>query len=213
MDKIRGLFNSWAAHGHDEKAEEEHSFAVRKVLSSLAWKDADSYLDIGCGNGYTIRFVSKMAGKGRLVGLDFSEKMIEKAKELSKGTPNAAFVLDDFTGWDAQGARFDKIFSMEAFYYFQDVASAVKKARRLLNEGGTFACVVDFYSENKASLEWPKPENCGVPMQEFSMAGWKEMFREAGFSRVEQYQLRYPEELAKVKWQAEVGSLVNIGMD
>jgi len=212
MNRTKQLFNRWALEGHDKAAESEHSYAVFKVLSSLEWADTDSYLDIGCGNGYTLRYVSKFVKKGRLLGLDFSREMIKNARRASGKVRNAHFILADFTKWSAGGEKFDKVFSMEAFYYFKNVGRAVQKVHRLLNSGGAFACVVDFYAENKASHAWPKPSCCGVPMKLFTKTGWRRLFRRSGFKNIEQYQLKYPKKLAKAPWQTKVGSLVTVGI-
>ena len=211
MNKTKELFNRWASEGDDRRAEAEHSYAVFKVLNSLKWKRGDAYLDIGCGSGYTLRHVSKYVKRGRLAGIDFSEEMLAKAKRLSKKLTNTHFILGDFTRHSFGRRRFDKIFSMEAFYYFKDVGAAVKKARRLLNAGGVFICIVDFYAENKASHKWPKPCCCGVPMKMYSKAGWRNLFRKAGFKEVVQYQIKHPKKLAKEDWQVRIGSLVTIG--
>ncbi len=211
MNRTKALFNRWASEGDDKRAESEHSFAVFKVLDSLKWENGDSYLDIGCGNGYTLRHVSRRFKKGSLTGIDFSEKMIANAGKLSGRSARARFVLGDFTKFDFGKRRFDKIFSMEAFYYFKNVPAAVRKARRLLNQGGVFACVVDFYAENKASHKWPKPCCCNVPMKMYSRSGWRTLFKKAGFDDIEQYQIKYPKKLAKEDWQVKFGSLVTVG--
>lgn len=210
-NKIKELFDGWAKEGQDEAAVEEHSYAAFKVLDSLKWGDGDSYLDIGCGNGYTLRQVAKYAKSGKLLGFDISEKMIEKAVTLSANKNYMRFICADFMSWNFGPDKFDKIFSMEAFYYFSDVQKAVTKTFGLLKKGGVFACVVDFYTENKASEDWPEPCRCGVPMQRHTMAEWKDFFQNAGFKDIEQRQIRYPKELALEEWQVSVGSLLTMG--
>lgn len=211
MHKTKDLFDRWAKKGDDKRAEKEHFFAVKHVLDSLKWNSSDSYLDIGCGNGYTLRYVAKFLREGHLTGLDFSESMIANAKRDSGFLINAKFINDDFTKWDPKESKFDKIFSMEAFYYFENVSAAIKKVFDMLRVGGTFACVVDYYSENEASAEWPLPGKCNVSMQRHSMDEWKHFFIAAGFEDVEQFQIKYPEQFAKERWQVDVGSLATIG--
>lgn len=205
------LFNKWAVEGDDERAEKEHTYAVLKVLNSFNWADTDNYLDIGCGNGYTLRHVATLGINGPLVGFDISDQMIEKAKLLSAGDTRMNFICADFMTHDFAQMRFDKIFSMEAFYYFSNVALAIKKAHTLLKDGGTFACVVDYYTENKASEGWPAPDHCNIAMQRHSMAEWKEFFIQAGFANVSQSRIIYPKDLALEEWQTKEGSLVTTG--
>ena len=133
--------------------------------------------------------------------------MLAKAKKETRLNIPVEFNLADFNRWEAARHKFDKIFSMESFYYFENVAAAIQKVHSLLKPDGIFACVVDFYEENKASEEWPRPEHCGVPMQRFDVKQWRQMFLDAGFKHVVQKQIRYPKEIAMEDWQAEVGSL------
>lgn len=212
MNRTRELFNEWASDGDDKRAEKEHSYAAKKVLDSLKWKSSDSYLDIGCGNGYTLRHVAGYVKKGRLIGLDFSDEMIKKARLLSKTIPNASFYLTDFMKWRTSGHKFDKIFSMETFYYFRNVPKALRKTFALLKKKGIFACVVDFYKENEASHVWPDKDHCNVPMQLYSMDEWRDMFAKAGFKKIGQYRIKYPKKFAKESWQARMGSLVTTGL-
>jgi ubiquinone/menaquinone biosynthesis C-methylase UbiE len=48
-------------------------------------KDSNSLLDIGCGIGYTTRKYAEVTA-GKVIGLDYSENMIQIAQELSKDT-------------------------------------------------------------------------------------------------------------------------------
>src|SRR6266516_3888893 len=43
----------------------------------------DEVLDIGCGAGLTTRETARAAAPGRVVGVDVSERMIERARQLT----------------------------------------------------------------------------------------------------------------------------------
>ena len=43
----------------------------------------DEVLDIGCGTGLTTREAARAASPGRVVGVDVSERMLERARELT----------------------------------------------------------------------------------------------------------------------------------
>ena len=72
---------------------------------------------------------------------------------------------------------------MEVFYYLTDLRWALLSVIRLLKPGGKFACVVDFYEENEASLDWP--EKVGVDLNRLSKDEWREAMQEVGFEIVE----------------------------
>lgn len=208
---VQNLFDRWAVDGSADRAMQEHEYAVRQVLDNWVWNPTDHYLDIGCGNGYSLRIVAPYVPKGQLVGVDLSGRMIEKAREETRLSVSVKFHVSSFREWEGGQNRFDKIFSMETFYYFEDVPCAIRKAYELLKPGGVFACIVDYYEENPASWDWPKPEKCGVPMQRFNKKEWEGMFLDAGFRDVRQWQIRCPPAIASEPWQAETGSLVTEG--
>lgn len=211
MEAVEKLFNRWALEGQDVEAARGHAFAALQVLDDFTWQPTDAFLDIGCGNGYTIRHVGPRLPKGYAIGIDLAPNMVAKAWRMTPIIGPTEFILADFMAWDPGRLRFDKIFSMEAFYYLPDVAAAIRKAATLLKPGGAFACIVDFYAENAASAEWPSCTHCGVPMQRHSRAKWSAMFHAAGLVDVAQRQILYPEVLATAEWQTTVGSLVTIG--
>ena len=148
---------------------------------------------------------------GAVTGVDLSPGMIAKAQQMTVLEIPTTFITTDFLNWEPGERQFDKIFSMEAFYYFSDVPAAIRKATQLLQPGGTFACIVDYYTENVASADWPSPQQCAVRMQRYAMAEWVRMFQDAGLRQAQQRQIRLPVALATHPWEHEVGSLVTIG--
>ena len=43
----------------------------------------DDVLDVGCGTGLTTREAARAAAPGRVVGVDVSERMLERARRLT----------------------------------------------------------------------------------------------------------------------------------
>jgi SAM-dependent methyltransferase len=213
MTSVRDLFDTWALAGRAEGMERGHGHAARLAVGRLGLNERSRYLDIGCGNGYTVRWAARAATLGRAVGVDLSPEMILLARRLSRDLPNASFVAGEFPGVDLGGdASFDAIFSMEAFYYFADPGAALSRVRDLLAPGGLFACVIDYYGENRASHGWQ--EQMGVPMTLLDAAGWARAFAGAGLIVVEQTRLRLPAGGARDAddaWQETEGSLLTLG--
>jgi ubiquinone/menaquinone biosynthesis C-methylase UbiE len=65
----------------------------------------DEVVDIGCGTGLTTREAARAAVPGRVVGVDVSERMLERARRVT-----AAERLDNvrYELGDAQVHRFDR---------------------------------------------------------------------------------------------------------
>jgi ubiquinone/menaquinone biosynthesis C-methylase UbiE len=188
-ERVGKIFDDWAAAGKAEGMEERHTPTARRAFEQLAIVPGQAYLDIGCGNGYSVRWAADVDPSIRAVGLDVSPRMIERAKVASANVPNASFLLGAFPSDQLDEGSFDAIFSMEVFYYLEDIDAGFAAARRLLRPSGRFACAVDRYVENKDSHSWA--DDLGVPMHLLSMAEWKDRFAQAGFTQVDQ-ELAHP---------------------
>lgn len=209
VERVRKVFDAWAQAGRSESMEEKHGPAARPVFDRLGLSEKSWYLDVGCGNGYTVRWAAAIATSGRAYGVDVSLPMIEKAKAMSRGLTNVEYLCSAFPEDALPDARFDAIFSMEAFYYLPDLDAALARIRTLLRPGGRFACVVDYYAENTASHPWRK--QLGVRMRLLSTLGWTQAFERAGLTVIDQGRSRLPPELASEEWKSKHGSLFTIG--
>ena len=206
---VGDLFDEWARNGRAEGMERSHAPAARMAFERLKLRRDGRYLDIGCGNGYTVRWAAAAAPEGLAVGMDLSVEMIALARGLAPTLSNVEFVAGGFPDVVPPGAPFDAIFSMEVFYYLPDLDAALRGVRDLLRSGGHFACVVDYYGENSASHSWPS--DLGVPMRLLDSAGWADAFLRAGLPVIEQKRLRPPRGQASAEWKTIEGSLMTLG--
>ena len=93
-------------------------------------------LDLGCGAGYDAKALSKMGS--RVVGVDFSEKLVRIAK---KNVPNCKFFLGDMTDKFDKLGKFDGILCLATIMHvdvtkmkqaFVNMSNALKKGGLLL---------------------------------------------------------------------------------
>ena len=204
MDVVKKTFDKWAKIGRDELMEREHTKAVSKFLESISFDKDFSFLDIGCGNGWLVRKISKIKTCKKAVGIDKSKFMIKNAISKKK-TVKEHYIQSDIESWDYKG-KFDFIFSMESLYYSESLEKALAKIFKLLKLGGKFFCGTDFYKDNKATSRWPKQMK--VPMHLRSKSEWIKLFRDAGFKT----KTRQVKDLkSRKKWKREFGTLFIIG--
>jgi SAM-dependent methyltransferase len=207
---VRDLFDEWARQGRGDRLAQSHWPAASQALDRLHLSASSWFIDIGCGTGYAVCWAARAAPDGRAVGIDASEAMIARARISCVGLPNADFHVAHFpTQHTLPPGRFDAAFSMETFYYFDDLDAALAETRRLLAPGGHFACVVDYYGENRASHGWA--EDVGLPMRLLDSDRWREAFVRAGFTSVTQDRLRLPPGPGTAAWQVTEGSLLTLG--
>ncbi|MFT2090094.1 class I SAM-dependent methyltransferase [Paraglaciecola sp. 2405UD69-4] len=121
-------------------------------------------LDLGCGYGWHCQYAVEQ-GADTVVGIDLSEKMLSKARELTgKGKVILEHcAIEDF---DADEESFDVIFSSLVLHYVADLSSVFRKASKLLKSKGVLCYSVehpvftsnssqDWHYENDKIQHWP----------------------------------------------------------
>jgi len=177
-------FNNWALIGKDEGMERGHAPAVTQMLDiihskTLVLDKKFNFLDVGCGNGWVVRKFSNHQNCNFSLGVDGAPAMIDKAKSLDlKGN----YINANIEGWMCND-NFDIIFSMETFYYFNNVERVLNNMENSLNKNGIFIMGIDHYLENEASLNWDKEFN--LSLNTLSIKDWINKLRSQGFKNVE----------------------------
>ena len=96
------------------RAHHEHLRAAYEI------SPGDEVLDIGCGTGLTTRDAARAAAPGRVVGVDVSERMLERARQLTEAErlDNVTFELGDAQVHRFDPARFDLVISRFGTMFF-----------------------------------------------------------------------------------------------
>jgi SAM-dependent methyltransferase len=101
----------------------------------------DRVLDIGCGTGLTTREAARAAAPGQVVGVDVSERMLERARLLAAGErlDNVRYELGDAQvhrfdagGFDVAISRFGTMFFSDPGAAFANIAAALRPEGRLV---------------------------------------------------------------------------------
>ena len=186
--KAISLFNRWVELGKDDGMEKNHTPSVNAMLELIPSKFTNSnfdFLDIGCGNGWLVNKVSKLKNCSKSVGVDGAKKMIEKAR---LNDSKSHYIQLDLNSIQSFNEKFDIIFSMEVVYYLDNPQSLINHVfDNLLNKGGIFIMGIDYYTENKKSLNWPQDLN--VKMFQGSILEWKKIFINSGFENASTHQV------------------------
>lgn len=187
MQKPTEIFGKWAEEGKDVGMEKGHATSVKDMLNFALQERANigknfSFLDLGCGNGWVVRNVSKNSLCAKAVGIDGAEQMIINAK---KTVGQVDYILADINSYTSP-MRFDLIHSMEVLYYLDDPASKVKSlCDHWLEEQGRLIIGIDHYYENLDSHSWE--EKVGTPMLMLKEAEWLDIFFASGLNDVKSW--------------------------
>jgi SAM-dependent methyltransferase len=111
---------------------------LRDMLPSLQGRRV---LDLGCGFGAFARWACE-AGATHVLGIDLSERMLERARSL---TTDAAveYRKADIETLVLRGASFDVVYSSLALHYIEDFATVCAVVRQLLVPSGAFVFSVE----------------------------------------------------------------------
>ena len=111
---------------------------VRALLPNL---HGARVLDLGCGFGAFDRWAVEQ-GATEVVGIDVSEKMLSRARDLSQS--NAIdYRVGDLANFDVPEIDFDLIYSALAFHYVEDLRRLCSDVRAKLKNGGCLVATVE----------------------------------------------------------------------
>ena len=143
------------------RAHHEHLRAAYGV------KAGNHVLDIGCGTGLTTREAARAAAPGRAVGVDVSETMLDRARELTayEGLDNVRYELGDAQVYVFEPASFDVAISRFGTMFFSDPPAAFANIATALRPGARLVLLVWQRREHNA---WMRAINAalGDPAQE-----------------------------------------------
>lgn len=187
-DCLQQEFNRWADDGEGAKMERHHLDITKKTMRRMDLRPGERVLDLGCGSGWATRLLARMVGKGQqgsrqVVGVDISDEMVRQAQDSSKEFDNVAFVVGSAAQipWDAN--FFDKVLSVESFYYYPDQERSLTEIFRVMAPHGRLFILINLYRDNPYSLQWvPKLK---VPVHIRSAVEYVELLKKHAFENVE----------------------------
>lgn len=108
-----------------------------ELIERLAPRQGESVLDIGCGEGRVSAELARRTPGGRVVGVDSSPEMIEKARASFPPDihRNISFEIMDARSLAFQDS-FDAAFSNAALHWVKDHPTVLRGTARALKRGG-----------------------------------------------------------------------------
>ena len=165
---------------------ESHGPLTAWGLSHFNWRGDEKVLDIGCGGGATLKRMSSHVTTGHLTGVDYSETSVQTSKETNTEAIEAG-KMDILQGSVEKlpfaDDSFDKITTVESFYFWPDPPENLKEVSRVLKKGGTFLLIAEIYERpdlSPATRENINHYNLYNPTPET----FETIFRKAGFTAV-----------------------------
>lgn len=120
---------------------QRHNEALRRAYDIGA---ADRVLDIGCGTGQTTREAARLAPAGSVLGVDRSQEMIERARQLTDaaGLGNVQYLCADLERQALPHESFDVAISRFGTMFFEHPLAAFERIRSALRPHGRLVMMV-----------------------------------------------------------------------
>jgi ubiquinone/menaquinone biosynthesis C-methylase UbiE len=109
-----------------------------RLISKLNLGSNDTVVDFGCGPGFFLLPIAKVAGKA--VGVDVSQRMLEKASQhVKKEREHVEFQQSDGTSLRLADESVDLILLNHVFHEVEDKPRMLGEFRRILKPSGRLA--------------------------------------------------------------------------
>lgn len=114
------------------------------IIDQLKIKEDDIVLDVAAGTGEPGLSIAVIAKKGKVVGTDLSDEMLQiaEANAVAKGLGNYSTTPSDVCELPFDSNTFTKISCRMGFMFFPDMQLAAKEMYRVLKPGGQVAIAV-----------------------------------------------------------------------
>ena len=164
---------TWDAKDYGINSQNQYAWAT-ELLAKLKLSGDESVIDIGCGEGKITSELARAVPNGRVVGIDSSEQMVQRAKSSfsDEQQPNLHFELMDARKLNFQ-EEFDVAFSNAALHWILDQKSVLSGVKRSLRSGGKLMFQMAGQGNAKAILD--------ILAELLSLSYWRSHFEDFKF--------------------------------
>jgi len=131
-------------HGHQASVLRSHTWRTAENSAGYllpALRSGLALLDVGCGPGTITLDLARRVAPGRVVGIDASAEVIERAEaaRIGAGAENVGFTTGDVYALEADDASFDVVHAHQVLQHLSDPVRALVELRRVLRPDGLLA--------------------------------------------------------------------------
>lgn len=166
-----------------QRMNESHAGLTAWALDYMRFNDDDKILDVGCGGGAAIRRMAGMIDGGHLTGIDYSPVSVKAStalntEEIEKGRVDILEASVSDLPFDDDS--FDKIVTIESYYFWPELESDMKEIFRVLKPGGQFILAAEIYQHDGLDAEAIKNIK-KYGLRNLSIAEFESLFVDTGY--------------------------------
>lgn len=125
---------------------ENNAYMIEKCIDTLHLNEDDNLLELGFGGGLHIPYLFQQQANIQYQGVDISETMLQMASEhnatiLSTGKATLQCITpeDGYVKLPFEDHYFDRIFTVNTIYFWDNAIEQAKELLRVLKPGGQLA--------------------------------------------------------------------------
>ncbi len=122
---------------YDVRYEEEQKIKIEAALRNVDLESTASVLDIGCGTGLLLEYVSRAVEI--VVAVDFSKKIMAIARQRTCTSNNVHFILADADNLPLKNNAFSHLFLITILQNAPEVFRTLTEARRVARNNAWIA--------------------------------------------------------------------------
>lgn len=155
---------------------------IAEALRLANLTGTEAVLDACCGTGDLLQLLALRGHRGPLIGVDFSEMMLNVARHRLRNYPNIILKTSNIFDLDAPSDYFHLIFNTNAFRYLDQPRAALAEFRRVLRPHGRLI-LVDLAANSRWTRAWTQLRRLIRPMHRtlYHIDELAELLRAAGF--------------------------------
>src|SRR4051812_28472014 len=114
---------------------------IRDTFKVLNAEAHDNILEIGMGNGFYVKDILERSDSINYTGCDYSELMVKESEKLNANRVaegRARFIQASINSLPFPGNTFNKVFTINTIYFWDNEAEALNEIKRILQPGGKF---------------------------------------------------------------------------
>jgi ubiquinone/menaquinone biosynthesis C-methylase UbiE len=136
VEKRKDFFDRHAFSWDKDLGGEDRTHKAEEVVGWFRLTQNHSVLDVGTGTGILLPFIREIIGtKGRLIAIDFSYKMLGKAK-IRESAAEKFLINASVESIPLRSDQFDRVTCFSAFPHFPNKARALLEMVRVLKSRG-----------------------------------------------------------------------------
>jgi len=148
-DYIRAKIPTYDQFGRDGFSEQLYAYVLRHVPSKN--RPNVRILEVGCGTGIGLNFLSRLEAEASFVGLDISAPAIEVANASLSRAGRLQYVHGDAERLPFADQEFDAVINVESAHNYPDFPRFMSEVVRVLKPGGYFS-IADLYTNERMAF-------------------------------------------------------------